>query len=167
MISPEQLRDGIFVMNTIRFGKVAEIMINCLYNLDKRLNQHHDFYDAKNQQRLEVKFSRAQQELPGITADNLLESIKSESGADRRITFDHWKNHSFGCNIQQVKRNEFDVLYYGIFFDDCVKIFSIKSSEIDSSIGYSDKQHKGNKGEGQFFLNNKTLQFHLDALLQR
>jgi NAD-dependent DNA ligase len=76
MISPEQLRDGIFVMNTIRFGKVAEIMINCLYNLDKRLNQHHDFYDAKNQQRLEVKFSRAQQELPGITADNLLESIE-------------------------------------------------------------------------------------------
>jgi hypothetical protein len=40
------------------------------------------------------------------------------------------------------------VLYYGLFFADCVKIFRIGSGEIGSDIYYSDKQHKGNVCEG-------------------
>ena len=47
-------------------------------------------------------------------------------------------------------------------FADCVKIFRIQSTEIGSSIHYSDKQHKGNVGEGQFHINQDTLQTHVD-----
>jgi hypothetical protein len=49
-----------------------------------------------------------------------------------------------------------------MFFDDFVKIFRITPDQIDSSIGYGDKQHKGNVGEGQFHITEKTLQTHLD-----
>jgi hypothetical protein len=83
------------------------------------------------------------------------------------VAFSEWKKHKFDCNIQQVKRAEFDVLYYGLFFSDCVKIFRIESQEIKENlkggrIYYSDFQHKGNIGEGQFHVNSQTLQIHLD-----
>jgi len=81
------------------------------------------------------------------------------------VIFPEWKNFSFDCNIQQVKKVEFDVLYYGLFFADCVKIFRIMSEQIGSQIFYSDKQHKGNVGEGQFHINGDTFQIHLDNYL--
>jgi hypothetical protein len=73
-----------------------------------------------------------------------------------------WKKYKFDCNIQQVKRKEFDTLYYGIFFSDRVAVFKISGSDIGSAINYSDKQHKGNIGEGQFHLNQDTYAYHLE-----
>ena len=69
--------------------------------------------------------------------------------------------YDFDCNIQQVKRLEFDVLYYGLFFADRIAIFKMHSSEILSCFGYSDKQHKGNEGEGQFHLNRSSIDYHM------
>ena len=70
-------------------------------------------------------------------------------------------NYDFDCNIQQVKRSEFDVLYYGLFFADHIAIFKMYSNEILSCFGYSDKQHKGNEGEGQFHLNRSSIDYHM------
>jgi hypothetical protein len=66
----------------------------------------------------------------------------------------------FDCNIQQIKRSEFEHLYYGIFFMDKVAIFRIASKDIGPQIFYSDFQHKGNTGEGQFHINDKTIAIH-------
>ena len=41
-MTPEQLRDGIFALNTRRFGTVAEIMVKKLKQLDKSQNLFHD-----------------------------------------------------------------------------------------------------------------------------
>ena len=161
-MTPAQLRDGIFALNTRRFGTVAEIMVKRLKSLGKSHNMFHDLYDTEAKQRVEVKFSRVGQNLDKLTENNLLECILKEQGTDRRIAFANWTRHRFLCNIQQVKRTEFEVLYYGMFFDDFVKIFRITPDQIDSSIGYGDKQHKGNVGEGQFHITEKTLQIHLD-----
>lgn len=35
------------------------------------------------------------------------------------------------------------------------------SNEVPSCPGYSDKQHKGSEGEGQFHLGNVTLAWHM------
>ena len=66
-----------------------------------------------------------------------------------------------------MKRAEFDVLYYGLFFSDCILVFRIPSDAIGPRICYSDKQHKGNIGEGQFHINDRTLQIHLDNYLNQ
>lgn len=71
-------------------------------------------------------------------------------------------NKEYWCNIQQVKPNEFDYLYYGIFFTDKILIFKIKSENIEKIPAYSNKQHRGNIGEGQFPLNQKTLKWHIE-----
>ncbi len=44
-------------------------------------------------------------------------------------------NYDFNCNIQQVKRLEFDVLCYGLFFADRIAIFKMHSNEILSCSG--------------------------------
>ena len=88
------------------------------------------------------------------------------------VAFSEWQQHQFDCNIQQVKRTEFEVLYYGLFFSDCIKIFRIESTDVKENlrggrIYYSDFQHKGNVGEGQFHINPTTLQVHLDHYLYK
>jgi hypothetical protein len=164
-MTPNELRDGIFALNTRRFGTVAEIMIKKLKGLGKAQNLWHDLFDSETQKRIEVKFSRVSQNLDKLTEKNLLECILKEQGTDRRVQFVNWQQHKFLCNIQQVKRSEFDGLYYGMFFDDCIKIFYIEPKDIDESIGYGDKQHKGNTGEGQFHITEKNLQNHINKHL--
>ena len=164
-MTPEQLRDGIFALNTRRFGTVAEIMVKKLKGFGRGQNMWHDLFDNTANKRIEVKFSRVGQNLDKLTEHNLLECILKEQGTDRRVRFEDWQQHQFLCNIQQVKKSEFDGLYYGMFFDDCIKIFYIEPQNIDATIGYGDKQHKGNTGEGQFHITEKNLQMHLDRHL--
>lgn len=161
-MTAEELKSGIFLLNTRRFGKVAEVMIKLIKQLDKSKNIFHDLFDETLKQRVEVKFSTVRQSLTPITERNVLESIAAEASANRAVKFAQWAQHDFWCNIQQVKKTEFEVLYYGLFFDDCIKIFRITPDRIDATIGYNNKQHKGNVGEGQFHINPGTLQTHLD-----
>ncbi|MEK6797883.1 MAG: hypothetical protein AABZ12_02840 [Planctomycetota bacterium] len=160
------LRDGIFALHTRRFGTVAEVMIQRLIKCGKGRNLFHDLYDDAAKHRIEVKFSRVRKasETP-INADTVLACIEEATSANRLVSFASWKQIAFDCNIQQVKRPEFDVLYYGLFFSDCVTIFRINSGDIGQQIYYSDKQHKGNVGEGQFHINQDTIQIHLDRYL--
>ncbi|EEF25778.1 conserved hypothetical protein [Ricinus communis] len=55
-----------------------------------------------------------------------------------------------------------DVLYYGLFFEDAVVVFRIPAAMVGERIHYSNAQHKGNTGEGQFHITHHNLQMHLD-----
>ena len=164
----EEFRDGIFALRTRRFGTVAEIMIKKLYNLDESGSLAFDKRDKDTDERIEVKFSTVMKENDAkIRDDNVIDQCKKANLANRAMTSNDVDTYTFDCNIQQVKRNEFDVLYYGLFFADQVEIFKMKSSEVTSCPGYSDKQHRGNEGEGQFHLNQENLDYHRKQHLER
>jgi hypothetical protein len=162
----DALRERIFCLHTRRFGTVAELVIKRLVKLGKGRSLFHDLYDDIASKRVEVKFSRvlARSETL-ITEATLLRCIEEATSEERMVSFEHWQAAEFDCNIQQIKRQEFDVLYYGLFFSDRVVIFHIDSGQIGPQIYYSDKQHKGNVGEGQFHINQDSLQFHLSNYL--
>lgn len=162
----EKLREGIFNLNTRRFGTVCELIIQKLAKYGRSRNQFHDLYDEEKEHRVEVKFSRVQKKnSTGLTIDSLIEAIVSEIDENRTVLFDEWKAAKFDCNIQQVKLDEFEFLYYGLFFWDNLALFKISSDEIasDEALQFSHKQHKGNIGEGQFHIHEKNLQYHLDT----
>ncbi len=169
----EKLRSGIFALRTRRFGSVAECMVKRLRKLGKATNLFHDLFDEKTSQRIEVKFSVVQKKSEQtVTEQTVLQCIEDATAENRMVAFSKWREHEFDSNIQQVKRAEFDVLYYGLFFSDCIKIFRINSVDIRTrrgggDIGYSDKQHKGNVGEGQFHITDKNLQIHLDKYFHK
>ena len=159
----EEFRSGIFALRTRRFGTVAELMIETLYELSAAQNQFHDRFDDSAGQRVEVKFSTVMKACENpITIDNVVEECLKANLSNRVLKSSEINDFKFDCNIQQIKPSEFDILYYGLFFSDQIAIFKINSSEISSCPGYSDKQHKGNIGEGQFHLNMKTLPFHME-----
>ena len=165
----KEFRDGIFALNTRRFGRVAELMIEKLYMLEDSTNLAYDLKD-KNGKRVEVKFSTVLKKCnSNINHRNLLKSVVSSNLENRMLTYEEAKKMSFDCNIQQVKVNEFEYLYYGCFFEDKIMICKIESSQIknDNKILYSDHQHRGNIGEGQFHINNRTLANHLEKYLIR
>jgi hypothetical protein len=161
-----EFRDGIFALRTRRFGTVAEIMIKHLYDLDESGSLAFDKMAKTTNERIEVKFSTVMKENEArIRENNVIDQCCKANLANRAMnSFDSGR---FDCNIQQVKRNEFDVLYYGLFFADCIEIFMMYSSEILSCPGYSDKQHRGNEGEGQFHLNQDNIGYHRQHHLQR
>ncbi len=163
----EEFRDGIFSLNTRRFGKVAELMIQKIFKLNDSDNLAYDL-KASSGEKIEVKFSTVLKKCEkNITYDNLLESVIASNIDNRMLTFDMAKKTPFDCNIQQVKVKEFKKLYYGCFFEDKIMICKISANEIikDHEIFYSDHQHRGNVGEGQFHISNKTLDKHLKKYL--
>lgn len=163
-----EFRDGIFALRTRRFGTVAEIMIKRLYGLDESGSLAYDKRDIGTNERIEVKFSTVMRENDDrIRDDNVITQCRKANLASRALNSSEVHLCSFDCNIQQIKRREFDVLYYGLFFADRIEIFKMNSDEIVSCPGYSDKQHRGNEGEGQFHLNDSNIDFHRMHYLQQ
>lgn len=162
-------RDGIFSLKTRRFGTVAEIMIKKIHKFKNSNSLAHDLYDHEKSDRIEVKFSTVLKSNKNkITEENIVDQIMFNDIYERRLKDTEIDLFKFDCNIQQIKRNEFEVLYYGLFFEESIYIFTIKSGEIASAnIGYSDNQHRGNKGEGQFHINQKNFKYHIDNFLLR
>ena len=159
----KEFRDGIFALRTRRFGDVAELMIEALYHFGKSHNQFHDRFDETLNKRVEVKFSTVMKANDSvITFSNVIEQCNKANLENRALSSEEMFDYSFDCNIQQVKKIEFEIIYYGLFFSDKIAIFKMNSSDIPKCLNYSDKQHKNNIGEGQFHLNNATVQYHFD-----
>jgi len=159
-------RDNIFSENSSRFGKIAEVMIKKLYNFQHSENNYYDLSD--NNKKIEVKFGRAlKKNKETIDEDNILDQLNNPI-KNRMVSSENIQDR-FDVNIQQVKTSEFDELYYGVFFEDRIEIFKINNDEIknDEEIKYSDKQHKGNVGEGQFHINNTTYPHHKEKYFQK
>lgn len=163
----EEFVEGIFSLRTRRFGTVAEYMIKELIEVDMSEDLAYDLRDI-NKNRIEVKFSTVMRKSKStITEKNVIQQILDSTVEHRMMSSQDICNAKFDCNIQQVKRAEFDILYYGLFFQDRIAIFRVESSEVDTLPNYSNKQHRGNEGEGQFHLNDKTIGYHLKHQLYR
>lgn len=164
----EDFRNGIFSLHTRRFGTVAEIMIKKIYQLENSGSLAFDKLDAASGAKIEIKFSRALKENEcKINEKNVIDQCLKATSAQREFASTETDTYSFDCNIQQVKSKEFDILYYGIFFKDCVEIFKITNEEVKNLSNYSDKQHRGNIGEGQFHISSANIQFHRDNYFDR
>ncbi|MBQ5469943.1 MAG: hypothetical protein IIT54_04985 [Acetobacter sp.] len=168
----EKLRDWILNQNTRRVGQIAEDIIQKLFNLEKGHNQYHDLYDPNSNSRIEVKSSIVQEKHKNSSQlENVIKKLQSQTFTpkNRYISFNDWQSCQFDCNIQQIKRDQFEVLYYVLFFYDKILIFRINSVDIgtDDKIFYSNIQHLGNEGEGQFHINEKTLAYHYEKYLER
>ena len=53
------------------------------------------------------------------------------------------------------------------FVADKIEVYKMTSEEVLDCPGYSDKQHRGNEGEGQFHLNESNIEYHRNHFLER
>lgn len=128
----ERLRDGIFNLGTIRFGKIPEIMIKKKYDFSIPIGTtEYDLISDKGE-RIEVKFSCVREKEADITEDNALSVCleNAKSGTDRKVNSYLYEQVIFDCNIQQIKPDLFEVIYYGLFFEDRIIIFKMESKDM-------------------------------------
>tara|TARA_B110000858_G_C17583628_1_gene372360 strand:+ start:66 stop:614 length:549 start_codon:yes stop_codon:yes gene_type:complete len=158
------LKENLKVMAPRPFGeKFGEWLVSKIEkNLKPRIDPSHDA--MLNSETCEIKISRALEKVSNkltfnqkLLSENLSKFVNSTS------------DYKFDCNIQQVKPNYFDVIIYGTFFNDVIYLFKTDSTTIqtDKNIGYNDKQHRGNVGEGQFHIKRNNLQYHIDNFLYK
>lgn len=163
----KEFQEGIFALRTRRFGTVAEIMIQELFqNIKFSHDLAYDLVQSDSNKRIEVKFSTVMKENEAkINAENVINQCLKGTVQNRMMSSNEIDHLKFDCNIQQIKRKEFDILYYGLFFKDRIMIFRIPTENVETCLGYSDFQHRGNEGEGQFHINNETIQYHIEHWL--
>ncbi len=168
MTDINEFRDGIFALRTRRFGNIAEIMIKKLYKFSDSGKLEYDKFDAKNNQKIEIKFSTTMKKNDKkINEENAIQQCCQANFANRILKSTEVNKFKFDCNIQQIKCCEFDVLYYGLFFADKIFIFRMTSEQVLDCSGYSNKQHRNNEGEGQFHINNDTFEYHMKNFFER
>lgn len=167
MTDSERVRRGLFSLHTARIGKIGEIFIRALKGYGDPQSKHHDLFDITNDERVEVKCSKVLEGDQGpITQSSAIQQCIDNDPESRPIPYNDREDREWLCNIQQIKRAEFEKLYYILFFKDKICIFCIRSEEIaDANINYSDRQHKGNEGEGQFHITHRNIKLHLDNYL--
>lgn len=156
-------RDGIINLNTRQFGTVVELIVQLLKDYEMSNELDFDLFNPETNETIEVKSSRVyRKQRLKFTLDNLYELIMNKSDRNRLLIQSDATKEKFDCNIQQIKIELFSKLYYLLFFFDTVEIFKISSHQIkiDDKLNYSDKQHKGNKGEGQFHITQKNYLYH-------
>lgn len=165
-----KLRDAIFSLHTRKFGGVVEKLVETiLEEFGFIVEKSNDLsYDRKvNDLNDEIKGSRVLgKSVLNLETDNIVESLLKHE-TFRFVNVEDKLGAEWDCNIQQIKTKLFKTLWYVLFFGDCVAIFKIGANEIveDKNISYSNKQHRGNKGEGQFHVTDKNIKYHLDNYL--
>lgn len=115
----------------------------------------------------EIKGSRVLgKSILNLQNGNIIESLFLHE-TNRFVNVNSCSDIEWDCNIQQIKIELFNNLWYVLFFGDCVAIFKVGCDGIinDKNISYCNKQHRGNEGEGQFHINNKNIKYHLDNYL--
>lgn len=161
-------RNGIFLLQTARLGKVAEIMIKKKYNLSypPQATTKYDLWDSNNSQRIEIKFSTVRQkDDETITESTIIEKCLTAKWQNTPIKYNEYQKKKFNRNIEQIKPSEFDILYYGLFFWDNILIFKVDAKTITSIQGWSNRMHRGQAKdyvEGQFHITNENLQYHIN-----
>jgi hypothetical protein len=165
-----KLRNVIFSLKTRKFGKVVEklvekILVEFEFIVGPPKDLSHDI--IINNSKDEIKGSRVcGKSVLILDDDDIIGSLMSHE-TDKIINLNESYEIEWDCNIQQIKVKFFNTLWYVLFFGDCVTIFKIDHDQIinDKKISYSDKQHRGNEGEGQFHVTNKNIKYHLDNYL--
>lgn len=161
-----------FISNAIinqspkKLGDLMQKFTQEVYKLDNAYNIHHDLYDSKKCEEIEVKCSRVLTNCKKAKNKSYLDFLTQEK---QLCVFSKRLQEKFDCNIQQIQPKEFKTLYYYLFFKETILLFEISSSSLreDEFIGYSNFQHYKNKDEGQFHIKPNNINHHLNTYLKR
>ena len=170
----EEVRNGLFLAASRTYGEqYMEPFIREKYALAEPLSGDHDAV-AISGAKFEIKASKVLRPTPNKKGTKkLIDRILFENynlATSRLIPFSEHKSAEYGANIQNVKRDHFDILIYTLLFEDCLKIFFAEQETIAKTIfpSWSDKHGRYDEvgKSGQFPINKSTIQWHLDNNLK-
>ena len=167
-----KIRNGLFLAASRTYGEqYIEPFIREKYKLVDPPENDHDGV-AKDGTRFEIKASKVLKKTTNIKKDKpLLDRVIFENDnaqINRLVPFPEALTAKYDANIQNVKRDHFEELVYVLLFEDCLKVFQIKSEKISAIPRWSDKHGRYDAlgKSGQFMINKVSIQWHLDNQLK-
>ena len=168
-----KVRDGLFMASSRTYAEqYVEPLIREKYDL---LLPKGDDHDAMGQDgiKYEIKASKVLHPTGnGKSAKTLIDRVLFESDHNvtkRLVPFDKHKTADYLANIQNVKRDHFEILIYVLLFEDCIKVFFAKSTDISKGVlpSWSDKHGRYDAlgKSGQFSVTKSTITWHLEKNL--
>jgi len=139
----------LYDLSSRKFGSVwAETHIKTVVpKLITSTTSDFDFLLPPENIRIEVKASRA------------TDSKSNKSFAEKSILFSSDKKYDM--NFQQIKPRLCDVFIWVGIWRDLIQYWVLSSFEVEHNSSYTDKQHKGNVGEGQLHIKPQNIkEFH-------
>jgi len=170
----EKIRDGLFLASSRTYGEqYVEPFIRNLYSLNEPTTSDHDGV-GEDGTRFEIKACKVLRKSENVkSAKSLFDRIIFENGnleINRLVPFSEALTAEYLANVQNVKRDHFEVLIYVLLFSDCIKIFWANSSEIFTGNfkNWSDKhgRYDAPGKSGQFGITKATISWHLENHLK-
>jgi len=156
---------NIVAMSPKKIGTFLEDILQYHFNIEDNGNVNSENDGKKDGKNIEIKCSRVIYDNIGEHEDKyeyLINSKKTLLSIDKLLT-----DKKYDCNMQQVKPGYFDEIYYTILTQEGFIVFKMTSDQVltDKNITYSDKQHRGNTGEGQFHLKKSNIEYHINTYM--
>lgn len=162
------LRQNLIALDGKSFGKIFEIVIARLQDLEKASDASHDRYCKKTENKIEIKSSRALHKVLQFTEENIADVLLNRQATKTLVPDNKKLDYDWDCGICQIKPNCFDMLYYAVILHEKIYIMRITAEQIktDKNIGFSAKQHRdGNMG--QFHISAKNIEHHIENYLYK
>jgi hypothetical protein len=166
-----KIRNGLFLASSRTYGEqYIEPFIRSEFFLKEPDGNDHDGVDSKGI-KYEIKASKVLSVTDNLSkSKSLYERILFENSnleTSRLIPFAECRKSDYGANIQNVKRDHFEFLVYVLLFEDCLKVFKIKSHEISEIPSWSNKHGRYDQlgKSGQFPIHKGNIEWHLKTCL--
>ena len=164
-----KVRDGLFLASSRTYAEqYIEPLLRDRYDL---LEPSGGDYDAigKDGTKYEIKACKVLLATKnGKGSRSILERILFELTnleTARMVKFSESESAEYLANVQNVKRDHFDILLYALLFEDCIKVFSAKKDQIASGTFKSWSEKHGRYDalgkSGQFGITRATVGWHL------
>ncbi len=165
------IRDGIFLAASRTYGEqYIEPLIRSHFNLSEPKGNDYDAIDRSGK-KFEIKASKVLKQTGNMDKKkSIVDRIIFENDnlpTNRLVSFHNSGKSDYGANIQNVKRDHFEELFYVLLFEDCMKVFKVHHSKISSIPNWSDKHGRYDQlgKSGQFAVNKSNIEWHLEKCL--
>lgn len=164
------VRDGLLLASSRTYAEqYVEPFIRAKFGLQESGAGDYDAVDDEGL-RYEIKACKVlRRSGNGKGTKSLLDRILFENSSlvlTRSVPFDSHLTEDYLANVQNVKRDHFDVLIFALLFQDKVLVFSLKTNEIgtDKVPSWSDKhgRYDAPGKSGQFPITKSNIRWHLD-----
>lgn len=156
------IRNGIVGLGSSPFGTADETISRAVNGFEHYTGTDFDNIDPATGDRIENKGSRAY--LAGdVCHEDTLAFCLQEANSQKALATSTEDQRYYNCNINSLKVELFDWLYYTLYFSDVVMFFRMPCDDLEKQYCYN-KQGNSNKKsvEGHMYINAGNLQHFMN-----
>lgn len=168
------VRNGLFLAASRTYGEqYVEPFVREWYGLNEATYADHDAVGTDGT-KYEIKSCKVMKSSVNRRGSRtLLQRVLYENdnlSHKRAVPFSDAKTAKYDANVQNVKRDHFDILIYVLLFADCLKIFWANAEDIKVGQfrGWSDRHGRYDQPgkSGQFNVTKSTIEWHIENHLK-